>query len=89
MMYCHRLCILADLVVGVFLNQEHVKMQRIHSLTVVFIAFSDLTAEQQRALQFSRALQGPNEKQKFSIDWLTLKAMFTHLTPEEQETLGE
>eukprot|EP01034_Spumella_vulgaris_P026143 gene26144-32677_t len=49
---------------------------------------SELSPDELNALQFSKALTGPHEKQRFSIDWLTLKGMFTDLTPREQEALG-
>ena len=51
-------------------------------------AAPDLTAEEQAALQFSKALSGPNDKQKFSLDWFTLKSMFGTLSPTEAENLG-
>ncbi len=48
---------------------------------------ADLSAEAQQALQFSKALGGTGPQQ-FSVDWLTLKALFTRLSPEEQAALG-
>lgn len=49
---------------------------------------NDLSAEEQAALHFSKALSGPNDKQKFALDWFTLKSMFGTLSPSEAENLG-